>query len=148
MRGLDEELPEPGAVGVGRRDVSGLGPVVEGVPAVPGAIDELVADDERAELEVGAQRARRARPDDPPDADLAEGPEVGAVGDPVRRQLVLRAVPRQECDLLAAELAEGDGRGRLPVRRVELDGLDALQERVEPAPAEDPDLSRGRPPLL
>jgi hypothetical protein len=57
VRGLDEELPQPGAVGIGRRDVSGLGPVVEGVPAAPGTVDELVADDERAELEVGAQRA-------------------------------------------------------------------------------------------
>ena len=82
-----------GAVRVGGRDVRRLRPVVEGVRAARGAVDELVADDERAQLELGLQRARRARADQPPDAELAHRPDVRAVRDLRGRKLVRPPVP-------------------------------------------------------
>ena len=59
-RGLDEQRPQLGAVRVGRGDVGRLRPVVERVRPAARAVDELVADDELAELELGL-RARRTR---------------------------------------------------------------------------------------
>src|SRR6266550_5642699 len=136
---VDQKAPQVRAVGVGGRDVRRLGPVVERVRPAGRAVDELVADDELAELQVGLERAGGVRADDPPYAQLAHRPNVGAVRDPVRRQLVLAPVPRQECDAGAADLADHERRRRLAVRRVELDLLDLVQERVEARAAEDPD---------
>ena len=113
-------------------------------PLPGGPVDELVADHELAQLELRLQPAAGVRADDPPDAELAHRPDVRAVRDLRRRQLVLAAVPRQERDALAADVAEHDRRRRLPVRRVDLDLLDVVEELVEAAPAEDPDLSRTR----
>ena len=77
-------------------------------------VDELVADDELTQLELGLERAGGVRADDPPHAQLAHRPDVRPVRDRVRRQLVLQAVPRQERDSAARDLADGEGRGRLP----------------------------------
>src|SRR6266545_532307 len=87
------------------------------------------------------QRDRRVRADEPAGSDLAHRPDVCAVRNPVRRQLVLPPVPGEEGDLLAADLADRERRRRLAVWRLELDLLDVRQERVEPRAAEDADLS-------
>jgi hypothetical protein len=49
-------------------------------------------------------------------------------------------VPRQERHPPAADLADGDGRRRLSVGRLDVDGLDIGEERVEARPSEDPDV--------
>ena len=49
-------------------------------------------------------------------------------------------MPRQERDPAAADLADHDRRRRLAVRRVDLDLVDDVEERVEPRAAEDADL--------
>src|ERR1041385_4004684 len=141
-RGLDEQPAEVGAIRVGRRDVSRLGAVVKRVRPSGRAVDELVADDELAQPQLRLQRPRRVRADDPPHAELLHRPDVRAVRDLVRRQLVLWPVARQERDPLAADLADHERPGRLPVRGVELDLLDVLEERVEAGAPEDPDLGR------
>ena len=140
---LDEQAAQLRAVGVGRGDVRRLRAVVERVRAAARAVDELVADDELAQLELGLERARGVRADDPADAELPHRPDVRPVRDRVRRQLVLAAVAREERDALAADLADRERRRRLPVRRLDLDLLDVLEERVEAGAAEDADLSLG-----
>ena len=135
--------PQVGAERIGGRDVRRLRALVERVLAPVRAVDELVADDELAELEVGLQRARRVRADDPPDAELLHRPDVRAVVDLRGRQLVRAAVPRQERDALAADVADRDGRRRRAVRRVDRHLLDVVEQRVEAAAAEDADLRVG-----
>jgi hypothetical protein len=57
---------------------------------------------------------------------------------------MLGPVPRDERDAPAVDLAE-DRRGRrLAVRRVDLDRLGGLQERIEARATEDPDLGGGQ----
>jgi hypothetical protein len=55
--------------------------------------------------------------------------------------LVLHPVTGQERDLASLDAAHGDRCGGIPVRRVDVDLADALQERVEPGPTKyaDPD---------
>ena len=139
-RGLDEHTPEHGAVRVRGRHVGRLGAVVERVGPATGQIDELVAHDELAEREVRPERSRGGRAEDPPDAELAHRPDVRAVRDRVRRELVPAAVPRAERDVPACDLADDERRRRLPVRRVDLELLDPVEERVEARAAEDADL--------
>src|SRR5262249_45304377 len=138
--GLDEDAPQVGAVRVGGRDVGRLRALVEGVGAAGRAVDELVADDERAELELRAKRAGGARADQATDAELPHRPDVRAVRHLRRRQLVLPAVAREEGHALSAELADDERRRRFAVRRLDLDLLDVVEERVEARAAEDPDL--------
>src|SRR6266704_205090 len=95
---LHRELAQLRAVGVGEGDVRRLGAVVERVGPAPGPVDHLVADDEVARGGLGLQGAGRARPDDPGHAELLHGPQVGAVVDPVRRELVAAAVAGEEGD--------------------------------------------------
>jgi len=57
----------------------------------------------------------------------------------VRRELVLAPVPRQERHANPAHVADGEGRRGRPVRRLDGDLVDRVDERVEPRPPEDPD---------
>ena len=58
----------------------------------------------------------------------------------MRRELVLRAVPRDERDGPALDLADEQRGRRRPVRRVDLDLSNVVEERVETRPPEDADL--------
>lgn len=81
----------------------GQGLAVEvGLGAGLGAVDELVGDQEGAGAVLGAQSADRARAEDLAYAERAQGPQVGAVVDAVRWEVVATAVPGQEGDLAAA----------------------------------------------
>src|SRR5829696_8458392 len=138
---LDEQPAEVAAKRVGGGDVRRLGAVVEGVGTAARPVDVLVADDEVADLEVAGERARRAWADDPAHSRLAHRPDVGAERDAVGRELVGPAMPGNERHALAADVSDSNrGRG-LPVRRVDLELLNVIEERVEPGPAEDPDHS-------
>src|SRR5439155_18346428 len=110
-----------------RGDVCRLGAFVERVLPPPRPVDELVADDELAERELGLQRARRVGADDSADAEFLHRPDIRAVVDLRRRQLVRAAVAREEGDALAANVADRDRRRWLAVRRVEGDLLDVLE---------------------
>ena len=100
-------VPAGGAVGVGDRDVD-RALVVVGLHASARAVDELVGDDERAGPEVRSQPADRARGQHLADAERAQRPEVGAVGDLVRRESVVATVPGQEGHPAVADRADDD----------------------------------------
>jgi hypothetical protein len=62
----------------------------------------------------------------------------------VRRELVPHAVPRDERDTAPADVADDRRRRRLAVRRVDVDRLGGIEERVEPGSPEDADLRGGQ----
>src|SRR5581483_2760520 len=67
-------------------------------------------------------------------------PQVGEVGNLVRRELVLGAVTRNERHPASSDLADHRvGRGPA-VGGLEANGLGLLEERGEPGASEDPDL--------
>jgi len=117
---VGEEVVELGADGVRRRYVAELPPLVEGVGALPGAVDELVGDDEVSRRVVLPEAAHRRRSHDPLDAQLLQGPDVGPAVDPVRRDLMPPAVAGDEGDPAPPVGAEGDEVRRRPIRRVDL----------------------------
>jgi antitoxin (DNA-binding transcriptional repressor) of toxin-antitoxin stability system len=110
-------------------DWAGVG--VQGVFSAPGAVDVLVGDDEGAGGEFGFEGADRAGGEDLAYAEVAERPEVRAVVHLVRGEPVVRAVPGDERDLAAVDLADQGWFARPPERGVDLDRPRAGQERVE-----------------
>ena len=120
---------------------------MEGVGPSPGPVDELIDDHELAGMDVGAQRAARARADHRPHSERCERPDVGAERNPVRRELVLPAVAGEEGDPTSGQVAHGDRRRRVTERggHLDLDGVG--QEVVEAGASDDPDLRSelGRP---
>ncbi len=130
---LDRVPGDDCAVRIGVGDVMGVARVVVRVGATPGAIDELVEDDEVAGMDVGRQRSRRARADHLAHAEHAHRPEIGAGGDARRRELVVAPVAGNERDAAAADLGDRYGRARGPERRVEDDLFDRGGRSV-PAP--------------
>ena len=141
-RPLDGHLAKRGAVRVGERDVRGHRPVVERAGSSLRPIDELIADHELAGLHAGLERADRARPEDPLHPELLHRPEVGPVVDHVRGELVLHAVAGKEGHPSPLHRPDGDRPGRLAVRRVDLEVLDVVEERIEPRATEDSDADR------
>ena len=122
-RGRDEHAAQVGAERVGGGDVGRLRAVVERVRATRGAVDELVADDEAAELEVG-----RSAPD-------AQGPRIrrtpsSRIAQTLARKLIRcggsscsrpwRGMKATRCPPSSATTGGADG---APVRRLDLDLL-------------------------
>src|SRR6266851_8019816 len=107
------------------------------VRPTPRPVDELVAHDEVARLDVRLQAACRVGSDDALHPQILEGPEVGAVVDRRRRDGVLRAVTGQEGDSAAGNRTDRDAVAGLSVRRADFDELDVVQKLVEPRPAEN-----------
>jgi hypothetical protein len=60
----------------------------------------------------------------------------------VGRELVLHPVPGDERHPLSLDGPDHDRRRRRPVRRLQLDLLHVVEERVEPGPSEHPDPDR------
>ncbi len=129
------------AVGVGEAHVLDHLPVEVGVVPAPRPVDQLVEDDHVARGDVGAQRAHRARADDPADAEVPERPQVGPAVDRVGRHLVPEAVAGQEGDRPAPDPPDRDRRRRRAVRGRGRDFGGAVQPAVEAGPADDRDLS-------
>ena len=71
-----------------------------------GPVHELVRHHQRARTVGRGQRADRAGREDLADADRAQRPQVRPVGDPVRREPVVAAVPGQERHPAPGDLAE------------------------------------------
>ena len=94
--------------------------VVERLDAPARAVDELVGQHECARPELGAQPPDGARREDLAYADRAQRPQVRPVGDAVRREPVILAVPGKESDRPAVDLGDRDRVGRSAVRRVDM----------------------------
>src|SRR5436190_21876821 len=108
-------------------------------PSVPRS-DELIEDHKVTEVVIHPERAAHPGADDAAHSELLHRPDICPVGDLRRRQLPMLAATRQERDALPVEVPDRDRRGRLPIRRVELD-LRPTFERVSfPAHADDADL--------
>src|SRR5205823_8461849 len=122
----------------------GHGALVERVGPAPGAVDELVGDDEVPRRHVRLERPGGAGPDEPGHADPAHGPEVGPVVDAVGWELVAAAVAGQEGHPPPGHGADGEGRRRRPVGRLDGELDRVVEERVEAGTAEDADLGLSR----
>ena len=64
---------------------------------------EVVGTDEGPDLEIEAEAARRAQRQHAAAAELAEGPDVGAMVDEVRRDAAIESVPGQPDDLAGVD---------------------------------------------
>ena len=127
-------------VDVGRGEVGHDRAVVERVGAAARPVDELVAHDEVARLDVRLERAGRARRDDGLHAERAHRPDIGPVVDPVRRDRVAPTVARQEGDPAAGDVGQEERVRRRAVGRIDLDLAHVLEQRVEARAAEHADL--------
>ena len=148
---LERDPAQLRVVDVGRREMGHDRAVEERVLAAAGPVDELVAEDEVAGLDVTLERAGGARRDHRLHAERAHRPDVGAVVDQVGRDRVAPAVARQERDAATADRGQEERVGRRAVRRVDLDLADVVEQRVEPRTAEHADLrlvSHAAPPAL
>src|SRR5215208_4235092 len=123
--------------------MGGLRPVVEGALARGGAVHELVAEEERARLQLRLQRTAGGRAHDAPDPHLLHRPDVGPVVDAVRRQRVLVAVAGHERHLGALDAADADRCRRRPVWRGHRNLGHVVQESVEAGASEDSDHEPG-----
>ena len=124
---------------VPRRTV-GRADVVERVRPARGAVDELIDDHEVAGMDVGLQRAARARADQRPHAERCHRPDVGPVRHAVRGVLVAPPVTGEEGDPSPGQFTDGDRRCRATEGSLDLDVGAVGQELVEAGPADDPDL--------
>src|SRR6185369_3285626 len=127
------------AVRVGEADVYGA-LVVERLDPAGRTVNELVRQHERARSELRAQPTDRARGQDLPHPDLAQGPQVGPVRDPVRGITVVAPMAGQERDTPAADIGDGDRIRRVAVRR--LDGVlfRSVEQAVEAGAPDDADV--------
>jgi len=114
--------------------------VVERVLTPRRTVYDLVAQNEMARLELPAQRAGRTRQDHIRRPEVSHGPHVGAVVDPVWRDVVRRTVSGHEAHPSAIDLADHYRPGGTAVRRVDRDFSGVIQQVVEPAAAEYRDL--------
>src|SRR4029079_7758345 len=85
--------------------------VVVRVLATPRPVDELVADDHVADVEVEGERAGDDWGEDPTDTQLPQRPDVRAAGHPRWGDSPLLPPSGEICDPLPADLAHADRRG-------------------------------------
>ena len=104
------------------------GPVVERVGPTVRPVDELVAQDEVAGLDVALERTGGTRRDHRLHAEGAHRPDVGPVVDPVGRDRVTPAVTGEERDLPVGDGGEEERVGRGAVRGVDLDLPDVVEQ--------------------
>jgi hypothetical protein len=137
-RGPDERSAEVRTVRIGERSVR-CAAVDVGLDPGRRTVDELVGYDEGAGLGLRLEPSHGTGSQHLFDAEGAQGPEVGPVVDPVRRELVTRPVAREERDRPTRDVTDRDRRRRVAVRRAHLDARRALEELVEAAAADDGD---------
>src|SRR3954451_3712570 len=105
---------------------------------------QVVEDDERAQRELGIERAADRDGDDRVGATGAERRDVGAVGDLAREAQVAVAVARDVDDLGAGEAALGDEGGAEGRRDLTRRTGFEVRQRVRARPRDDPDPHRLR----
>jgi len=74
-----------------------------GVVTAGGAVHQLVRHHGCAGPKIGGEAADRTRPEDAPHTEFTQSPHVGAVRHRMRREFVMLAMARQECDLVVAD---------------------------------------------
>jgi hypothetical protein len=136
---IDGQRTELRAVRVGERNVNGLGALKEGRGSAPGAIDELVGDDEMAGFIMPGEAPGCGGTDDPIHPCFLEGPQVGPVGDQVGRKLVVLSVARKKSYLHPCNRPNRQRSRRVAVGRGHGDLLGVRQELVETGPPDDSD---------
>jgi len=99
------------------------------VVATPREIDKLIKNNERTRLNLLSETADHAYSDDMPHTKRLQSRDIGLVRDPVRRDRMLLAVPRQKSDTPAAQFTYNYGSGRLSVGSFRLDGLGDYKPR-------------------
>src|SRR6185369_3890584 len=127
------------AVRVGEADVYGA-LVVERLDPPGRTVNELVRQHERARSELRAQSTDRARGQDLPYAERAQGPQVGPVRDAVRGITVVAPVAGQERDAPAADLGDGDPIRGIAVRRGDVVLFRPVEQAVEAGAPDDADV--------
>ena len=95
-------------------------------------VDHLVGDHHGAGAELPTQGAHGARGEHLAYAKGAQGPEVGPVGDAVRREAVVLAVPRDEGHAPPVQLADDEVAAGVAERRAHPHPLGVVEEGVEP----------------
>ena len=85
--------------------------------AIVGVVDHLIRYRDLARPHVDGDAAYRIDGQHPGDANGAQGPDIGAVIDLVRRNRVAVAVTRQEDHFSLGDFSEGEMPGRLAERR-------------------------------
>ena len=116
------------------------GAVMEGGVAAVGAVDDLVDDHEVAPTDLGVQRSRGARREHRPHAQLPQRPGVGPVGNTMRGQRVVAAVPGEERHPPGAHGADRQRRRGRAERGVDCELVDILEQRVEARAPVDADV--------
>ena len=132
-----------GQYGIGETDVVDRGALQVGVGSTPRPIDELVEHDQVTRCDGRLQRTAGTRPEHPAHSELPQGPQIGPGVDPVRGQVMLRAVPGQECDRPVTQTPDGHRPRYRPVRGVERHLGRIVQESVEARSSDYGDLRRG-----
>ena len=137
--GIDGQRTELRAVRVGERNVYGLRALKEGRGSAPGAIDELVGDDEMAGFIMPGEASGCGGADDPIHPCFFECPQVRPVGDQVGRILVVSTVARKKSHIHPCYRPNRQRSRRIAVRRGHGDLLGVRQELVETGPPDDSD---------
>ena len=137
---VEQAGAEAFAIGTGEVDVRPMPGAVleERMPPAPRVVDDLVGNRDCAAVEIGTDAPDRGDSDDPPYPRVVQGPDVGAVVDPMGGDDVRRTVARKERDLDAFQPAVAERRrGPAPWR---IDRLLAHQlQAVEHRQARSPD---------
>ena len=128
---VDRELAQDRVVDVRGRQVGDDRAVVERVDPAMRAVDELVAHHEVAGLDRELQRARGTRRDHGLDPERAHRPDIGPVVDPVWRDGVPPAMPRDERDPSTIHVREEYRVRWRAVGRVHLHLAHVVEQRVE-----------------
>lgn len=147
LRGFPQDGPEFRAERVGHGSMHHSWALEKCGKASFGPVDELIGEDEVADLVMGTKPAHGGDGDDPGYAEFVEGPNVGAVRDAVGRQLVIAAVAGEEGHLNFAKAAEGKPGRREAVRGgfLHFPGVRKEPEPINSGAADDGNLgSHGR----
>ena len=107
-------------------------------PAVR-VVDDLLRHDQRAWTHIGMDSSDRVDAEDAARAKVVQCLHVGAIVDPVRRQRVLLAMPREKGQPLAAKVPQHDRTRRRTERRCHVAPLHAFESRkaVQAGAADD-----------
>ncbi len=117
----------------------GLGSFEEGRWSSPGAIDQLVRDDQVPWFVLLDEAPGGGRADNPVDSDLPQRPEVGAIRNQVGWKLVVATVTGEKRHLDLVDGAHRQRGRRIPVRRRDGQFAGVLEELIETRTPDDTD---------
>lgn len=109
-----------------------------------GAVNGLVRDDKVHGLDLFLQRANSGEGNDAAHTDMAQGSNIGSVGDLVGSELVVQPVSGEESDVDALVFEDADWRGGTAPGCLEVEDGDGLEpfQLAEASAANDGDVDR------